>query len=616
MLKKVVFVVCVCMLFYSGTSKIEVGITHGLERIRMHDPVPEDREVYIRLAKNEYEPFQIVMKSGENVEGVVYVTDLYDEKGNVFSREHFTFYEVHYLYVRELSPRSKGEPGWHPDGLKPFEEVTIAKGENTVVWVDVYAPVDQIPGVYTGSIYIDVGDVIEVPVTVEVWNFTLPEKVSLKSGIEVMVEYVLEAHGLSWDPEELEPYLYDYYETLIEHRLMPWELYFAEPEVFKDGSIDMEENHEHLKYFMDTLQVNCLAYPLYEDWPFRDPFGRDLEKTTRYLRNLYEYYAENGWENRFFFYLIDEPNSKRAYQEVRDISRKLEEIHPDIRFLVTEQMVPDDPSWGDLIGYVDIWCPLFPCIEEEKALIKERQALGEEVWTYTALTQGEQETPFWELDFPVLNYRVVTWMIWNSEISGLVYWTCNWWDVKDPWEDTGTWTEDGEVYNGEGVLMYPGKDGCLPSIRLKVLREGMEDYEYFVILESLGKESFADKEVKKIVKSWYEWDENPEQLLDVRRILGEEINRITAGSDGSQEVPQEEREGKEEIKEEQEKEYSVEKEEKEEIDKNTEEVEDLPESEQDSMWVRAPVVLVGLLAVLLLILAVHVKKKEQMEKNT
>ena len=47
----------------------------------------------------------------------------------------------------------------------------------------------------------------------------------------------------------------------------------------------------------------------------------------------------------------------------------------------------------------------------------------------------------------------------------------------------------------------------------------------------------------------------------------------TAGLDGSQEVPQEEREGKEEIKEEQEKEYSVEKEEKEEIDKYTEEVE-------------------------------------------
>jgi hypothetical protein len=610
MLKKIV-VIWVCVLvspavITDSVNPITIGVTHGLERVGQYDPIPEAEEVNIALARNEYEPFQIVIHSDEPTNIDITIGLLYDGKGNTFSEKNFTLYRVHYLYVETPSPRSHTGPGWYPDGLSPLDPTTVANKGNTVVWVDVYAPEDQHPGLYTGSVYVEAGELYEILLTVEVWGFTLPKKTSLKSGVEVVVEYVLEAHDLSWDPEELDPVLYTYYETLIEHRVMPWELYFSEPEVYRDGSISMEENHQHLTYFMDTLQVNCLIYPLYEDWPFRDPFGRDLEKTTTYIQELHEYYTENGWEDRFFFYIIDEPNTKRAYEEVRDISRDLKSIHPDIKFLVTEQIVPDDPSWGDLLGYVDIWCPLFPCIEDEKEVIKERQALGEEVWTYTALTQGERETPFWELDFPVLNYRVVPWMVWKSQITGVVYWACNWWDVSDPWEDTGTWTEDGEVYNGEGVLVYPGEDGCVPSIRLKVLREGMEDYEYFTILNSLGKKSFTDGQVEKIVKSWYEWNKDPGRLLEVRRILGEEISSaVVQGSQGPlEESPAEEKGESAEKQEEQEQEHLVEKEEREEEPYNgkyAEKGEDLSESEQDTVMyvVIIGVVLGGSLALLL-----------------
>ena len=42
-------------------------------------------------------------------------------------------------------------------------------------------------------------------------------------------------------------------------------------------------------------------------------------------------------------------------------------------------------------------------------------------------------------------------------------------------------------YNGGGYLFYPGApcgiDGPVASMRLKNLRDGMEDYEYFVLLE-------------------------------------------------------------------------------------------------------------------------------------
>ena len=310
---------------------------------------------------------------------------------------------------------------------------------------------------------------------------------------------------------------------------MPGDILQGIPEVHEDGSIDTTESHNHLTYFMDTLQVNSSAYPLYDDWPFKDPFGKNIEATTHYLQMLFEYYSRHGWEDSFFVYVIDEPNDQKAYEQVRHVGGILDNIHPGITFLVTEQLTPDDPSWGTLYGYVDIWCPLFFCIEEEQSLIKTRQREGEEIWTYTALCQGEKETPYWELDLPVLNYRVTEWMIWQSKISGILYWSTNYWGkVEDPWENPATWGEGSAVYNGEGSLLYPAEHGCSPSLRLKVLREGIEDYEYFALLASLGEESFVDQQVKKVVKSWYTWDENPDILLEARTNLGEKIHSLTS----------------------------------------------------------------------------------------
>ena len=117
--------------------------------------------------------------------------------------------------------------------------------QNTVVWVDVYAPSDQVPRVYTGELLLNSEpNTIVIPITIEILEFALPKKTSLKSGIEVMVGQVLDTHGLSWDPEVLEPVLYTYYETLIEHRVMPWELYFAEPETPELESAGRQEKSE------------------------------------------------------------------------------------------------------------------------------------------------------------------------------------------------------------------------------------------------------------------------------------------------------------------------------------------------------------------------------------
>ncbi|MBI4326511.1 MAG: DUF4091 domain-containing protein, partial [Chloroflexi bacterium] len=169
---------------------------------------------------------------------------------------------------------------------------------------------------------------------------------------------------------------------------------------------------------------------------------------------------------------------------------------------------------------VDIWCPLFSLHRRDSAA--QRQALGETIWTYTALCQGSP-TPWWHIDYPLLNYRVPAWMAWRDGMKGLLYWggMSYWKQVKDPWQEAPYYTGSGAfqqgtkgiIFNGEGSLVYParavGYDGIVPTIRLKALREAIEDYDYLAILERLGKAAEADAIVKPLVESFFQWEKNP-----------------------------------------------------------------------------------------------------------
>jgi hypothetical protein len=196
--------------------------------------------------------------------------------------------------------------------------------------------------------------------------------------------------------------------------------------------------------------------------------------------------------------------------------------------LVTEQGKPQNPDWGDLIGAVDIWCPLFPLFREDYE--GDRYMLNHEpVWAYTALCQ-EAPTPWWHIDWPLLNYRVPAWIAWQTSITGLLYWggMAYWNQVDDPWTDAWTYGHGkggqmGTVYNGEGTLVYPGRpcgfDGVVPSLRLKALRDGIEDYEYLAILWRARLVPQAEDIVDPLAAAWFQWEKDPAAFDKARAAL-------------------------------------------------------------------------------------------------
>lgn len=74
---------------------------------------------------------------------------------------------------------------------------------------------------------------------------------------------------------------------------------------------------------------------------------------------------------------------------------------------------------------------------------------------------------------------------------------------------------------------YPGEDagveGPIASIRLKNLRDGMEDYEYFVLLDGLGGTALVEEIVRTAAPTWGSWKQEPFVLPELRGRLAAEI---------------------------------------------------------------------------------------------
>ena len=83
-------------------------------------------------------------------------------------------------------------------------------------------------------------------------------------------------------------------------------------------------------------------------------------------------------------------------------------------------------------------------------------------------------------------------------------------------------------------MFYPGRPDIIggtthipiESIRLKLIREGLEDYEYLVMLTKLaGQKAVADA-VNGFIHKTYDYDQDPQKLYAVREWMGREISRL------------------------------------------------------------------------------------------
>jgi len=568
---------------YAAEEQATIGLTalNAMERIGQDQEPFGAAQAEIEAARNEWESFQVVVAAPDaNVQvTAAEMSDLAGPNGATIAKEHATLYREEYVRVRRSTRAAELPPGLYPDPLVPVvnpitgepieprrrvrerwggpTKVTghdmfalpfeVFRGQSQPIWVDVHVPHDAPPGVYRGTFRVRArgGIAAEIPVKLTVWDFVLPDGPTHRNHFGSF-RNVARDFDVDRDSEAFRRIEMRYCRAMAEHRLNPPIPHHLLPEVGSDGSLTIvPERHEALERFIAELHVTDFEIP-------RAPFGRlrvsatgpdykrvapeEREKAKRYYRGYYDYVKENGWQDRAYVYLWDEPNLRENYEQVLVLAEIVHEAVAEAKCLVVEQTYPHEPDWPDLDPAVDIWCPLWAFIDRET--IAEKIAGGDEVWSYTALVQRAPsyhpeyervkglDPPYWHIDRPTIVYRVPTWINRQYGITGLLYWSTVT-RVLDPWNNPA-FAHPGH-FNGGGYLFYPGVpcgiDGPVASMRLKNLRDGMEDYEYFAILAARSGDEAVKPIVDRVAPNWWECCRDPQSLLAARRELAQMIQQ-------------------------------------------------------------------------------------------
>ena len=487
-------------------SEPVVWVAPSLVRVGPEDPPQEQKQIALYSAKGEYESFQIVVRAPQG--GLTNV----DVTGGLPGAK-VTLYREHYVFVRDSSPSSPGDrnpplsAGWYPDGLIPFADATgrdlrgaeldavpctVAAGKNVVVWVDVYTPREAKSGDSRGAFTVtsDQGKAA-VTVTLYVWDFALPVKPALKS---CFLFWPTEQRGAGRNVAEQD-------EELLRHRLMP-----------------MTVDPANERRFIDTLGLNSTNAGFWS--------GADMKASTMQSAPSVEacrQAAARHQKDLFLYnYTADEigPNP-RLHAPMKEWARSLHQA--GLRNLVT--MAPISELYRDGSGRsaVDVWVVLPKMYDAARDRIAEVMAKGDEVWSYNAVVQ-DPYSPKWELDFSPINYRLQPGFINQSlGLTGLLYWRVDNWS-RDPWHDLYAYPG----YPGEGLLVYPGRQvgvpGVVASMRLKYLRDGVDDYDYLALLKPRGLGDWALGVAREVGADWTGWTRDSEALEAARRRLGERLS--------------------------------------------------------------------------------------------
>ena len=65
-----------------------------------------------------------------------------------------------------------------------------------------------------------------------------------------------------------------------------------------------------------------------------------------------------------------------------------------------------------------------------------------------------------------------------------------------------------------------------PGIRLKAIRDGIQDYEYAHMLKNLAQLPVLDAAILSMATSWTNWHHDPNALQNARQQLGQLLHQL------------------------------------------------------------------------------------------
>jgi Glycoside hydrolase 123, catalytic domain len=519
--------------------RVEIGVASGLDKLRPGDSIPRAREISLVAARGECESAQIAVRPAAPLAALSAAAAPLAGPARVPVALH---------RVATLSlPRGsgpEGAPGEWPDPLVPVKDAFFGEARRAfpvevparrlqAIWVEVCVPAEAPAGEYRGEVRLRDGEraLANVPVLLRVWPFALPATGTFTAAFGLPTRVGTRMLGNPDDPELARALA----ASLQRHRISPY-THSADP---PDGTctarrceLDWTRFDGEVGPVLDGTLVPGVKGTFAEVriaakvW---DGPEADLAAT---LRAWKRHFDARGWSDRLWLYTLDEPRPEQ-FPELRRRARLAREA--GIRVFAT--IVPD-PA---LAGAVDAFAP-------NLVLVRDRAQRKDGVsFSYAScMSHGCDEIPAsgrtretmlrefrgwpgYVIDRPGAAARAVPWLGWRRGLDGELYYdVLHAWIAGDPWKDVRAFAG-----NGDGTLLYPGRPAELggthgfpvESIRLKIIRDALEDLELLRMAEAAGLGPLARTTAAKLVPSARGFERDPRRWLEARAALGDALAR-------------------------------------------------------------------------------------------
>ncbi len=432
---------------------------------------------------------------------------------------------IPFKYIQQDSSNIKGDwvyPLWLPD----FNN-RIDNQKSLIIWIDQYIPFEKSEvgvGLYSTSLSVSIGGKVqEIPIDLKIWNFVVPNENKFKASLQH--EGFLSRMNES---EELE--LYQLFKrnriALLDPTYKPQFGYTSTGNL----SVNWNSFDERMSKYL-----NGKVFTSEYGYNYGPGYGEPLE-TFALPFDVYGKHRTIGWPN------VGKPDVERnpgnraiyiqAIKSVRDHFKNL--IDPkktDISVYLNgldESYFPE--AWNRMVYYGNLFRTCYPeahfridggYSEEAMAIVKgsinawashtlnydikkigKYQKLGIEDWIYGPLIY-ESKVNAWVgsstfIDLPLVNDRGISWACWKySSYSWISWgigagWEKGWYDPESWKNEYKSGADTDSIYkykklNGNALLVYspgivPNVNGPCPSIRLKSMRDGVQEYEYMRLL--------------------------------------------------------------------------------------------------------------------------------------
>ncbi len=513
----------------------EIGVASALEKLRPSDAPPLARRIELSSARGECESAQVAVRARRALAALAAEAPPLRGTGRI----PVSLYRVATVRLARASGPD-GKAGEWPDPLVPVRDpffgeprrafpVQVAPGRLQSIWVEVCVPPAARAGTYHGAVrLLDGSSVVgSVPVVLRVWPITLPRTGRFAAVFGLSTRLGTRALGAPDDRAIASALV----AAALRHRITPFVLSADPPDgecTARQCALDWSRYDTEVGPVLDGTLVpgvrGAFAEVRISGRVWSGPEG-DLAATLRAWRRHFD---EKGWADRLWLYTLDEPSP----DQLPELRRRARIAHAaGVRVLATAA-----PA-AELSGTVDAFVP-------NLVSLPEGEAPTQVMWSYTScLSHGCAEIPAsgpmrasmlhefagwpgYEIDRPGTAARAVPLLGARRGLTGELYYDMIHAWMGDPWADVRSFAG-----NGDGTLLYPGVPAALggshpfpvESIRMKIIRDALEDVEMLHMASSTGEVALARRVLARLVPSAREWERRPGPWLAAHRALGDAL---------------------------------------------------------------------------------------------